>query len=135
MPTENRSSNTEMVSVPREPTAEMLAAAKKSGVIDPRVSGYCYALMVAAAPTHQGEPVAWYRESGGSKFLGFNPSHPDCQPLYPRPVQSEPVAWFTEHHLTDKSATTWDSTVADRWRAKGWPVGELFARAALERKP
>ena len=52
------------------------------------------------------------------------------------PVErDEPVAWFTEDHLTDKSATTWDSTVADRWRAKGWPVGELFARAALERKP
>lgn len=47
----------------------------------------------------------------------------------------EPVAWFTEDHLTDKSATTWDSTVAERWRAKGWPVGELFANAALERKP
>lgn len=50
MPTENRSSNTEMVSVPRAPTPEMLAAAKKSGVIDPRVSGYCYELMLAAAP-------------------------------------------------------------------------------------
>lgn len=33
-------SNAEFVMVPREPTAEMLAAAKKSGVIDPRVSGY-----------------------------------------------------------------------------------------------
>lgn len=50
MPTENRSSNTKMVSVPRVPTPEMLAAAKKSGVIDPRVSGYCYELMLAAAP-------------------------------------------------------------------------------------
>ncbi|MDH0300659.1 MULTISPECIES: hypothetical protein [unclassified Pseudomonas] len=51
------------------------------------------------------------------------------------PVErDEPVAWFTDDHMTDKSATTWDSTVAERWRTKGWPVGELFARAALERK-
>lgn len=47
----------------------------------------------------------------------------------------EPVAWFTEDHLTDKSATTWDSSVAELWRAKGWPIGELFGRAALEVKP
>lgn len=43
--------------------------------------------------------------------------------------QGEPVAWFTDDHLTDKSATTWDSEVAERWRTKGWPVGELFGRA------
>lgn len=48
--------------------------------------------------------------------------------------RDEPVAWFTDDHLTDKSATTWDRTVADRWRAKGWPVGELFDRSALGRK-
>ncbi|WP_343499205.1 hypothetical protein [Achromobacter denitrificans] len=39
----------------------------------------------------------------------------------------EPVAWFTDDHLTDKSATTWDRTVAERWRAKGWPVQSLYA--------
>lgn len=37
----------------------------------------------------------------------------------------EPVAWFTDDHLSDKSATTWDRSVADRWRAKGWTVGAL----------
>lgn len=41
----------------------------------------------------------------------------------------EPVAWFTDDHLTDKSATTWDSTVAERWREKGWPVSQLYAHA------
>lgn len=39
--------------------------------------------------------------------------------------EAQPVAWFTDDHLTDKSATTWDRTVADRWRAKGWPVRPL----------
>lgn len=43
--------------------------------------------------------------------------------------QGEPVAWFTEDHLTDKSATTWDSMVAERWRAKGWPVSQLYTHA------
>lgn len=43
--------------------------------------------------------------------------------------QSQPVAWFTDDHLTDKSATTWDSEVAERWRAKGWPVSQLYTHA------
>ena len=41
------------------------------------------------------------------------------------PVQ-EPFGWYTEDHLTDKSATTYDKSVADRWRAKGWPVHPLY---------
>ena len=89
MPTENRSSNTEMVSVPREPTAEMLAAAKKSGVIDPRVSGYCYALMVAAAPTHQGEPVAYLCKAEGAKWLQYGRKVGD--PWKPGEVQVTPL--------------------------------------------
>ncbi len=43
--------------------------------------------------------------------------------------QGEPVAWFTEDHLTDKSATTWDGAVAGQWRAKGWPVSQLYTHA------
>jgi hypothetical protein len=38
-----------------------------------------------------------------------------------------PVAWFTEDHLTDKSATTYSHVVAVRWEVKGWPVSELYA--------
>lgn len=40
--------------------------------------------------------------------------------------QSEPVAWYTEDYKEDKSATTWDKSIADRWKEKGWPVNELF---------
>ena len=36
------------------------------------------------------------------------------------------VAWHTEDHLTDKSATTYIREVADRWLAKGWPVKEML---------
>ena len=39
----------------------------------------------------------------------------------------EAVAWFTDDHLTDKSATTFDPVVAERWRNKGWPVTNLYA--------
>ncbi|RRU90009.1 hypothetical protein EGJ24_01155 [Stenotrophomonas maltophilia] len=42
----------------------------------------------------------------------------------------EPIGWFTDDHLTDRSATTYDRTVADRWRAKGWPVSPLYAAPA-----
>ena len=38
----------------------------------------------------------------------------------------EAVGWHTEDHLTDKSATTYSKEVADRWRAKGWPVTPLY---------
>lgn len=38
----------------------------------------------------------------------------------------EAVAWHTEDHLTEKSATTYDREVAERWRAKGWPVTPLY---------
>ena len=38
----------------------------------------------------------------------------------------EAVAWYSEDHLTDKSATTYDSETAERWRAKGWPVTTLY---------
>lgn len=43
--------------------------------------------------------------------------------------QGEPAAWFTDDHLTDKSATTWDRDTAERWRAKGWPVSQLYTHA------
>ncbi|WP_227734668.1 hypothetical protein [Yersinia proxima] len=40
-----------------------------------------------------------------------------------------PVAWNTEDHGTDKSATTYDPGVAERWKYKGWTVTELFTAA------
>ena len=43
---------------------------------------------------------------------------------------AEPVAWHTEDHLTDKSATTYDPEIAKRWRAKGWPVTPLYTHPA-----
>lgn len=37
-----------------------------------------------------------------------------------------PIGWYTEDYRTDKSATTYDAIVAERWRSKGWPVWPLF---------
>lgn len=93
----------EFVMVPREPTPEMLAAAKKSGVIDPRVSGYCYELMVAAAPKHQGEPVALparkkttagLLSDSNTYNLGWNACLDEIAklgPLYTNPVPTDPA--------------------------------------------
>lgn len=39
---------------------------------------------------------------------------------------AEPVGWFTEDHLTDSSATTYSREVAERWKAKGWPVTPIY---------
>ncbi|MFT2133170.1 hypothetical protein [Stenotrophomonas maltophilia] len=47
--------------------------------------------------------------------------------LSSRQPVGEPIGWYTEDHLTDRSATTYDRAVADRWRAKGWPVSPLYA--------
>lgn len=37
----------------------------------------------------------------------------------------EAVAWYTDDHLSDRSATTWDPETAARWEAKGWKVWML----------
>lgn len=38
----------------------------------------------------------------------------------------EPVAWFIDDNVCDKSATTYDPKVAQRWKEKGWPVTALY---------
>ena len=40
--------------------------------------------------------------------------------------EAVPIGWFTDDHLTDRSATTYDKTVADRWVAKGWPITPIY---------
>lgn len=45
-------------------------------------------------------------------------------------AEGEAFGWFTEDHDTDKSATTYDPVVADRWREKGWPVWPLYTHPA-----
>jgi len=59
------------------------------------------------------------------------------QQAEPAPAQAEqqPFGWVTEDYLTDKSATTYDQVVADRWRAKGWPVREIYAAPIAQTAP
>jgi len=38
----------------------------------------------------------------------------------------KPVAWHTEDHTDDCSATTYDESVAIRWDMKGWPVTPMY---------
>jgi hypothetical protein len=40
--------------------------------------------------------------------------------------EPEPVAWFTEDHREDKSATTYSKKMSERWKEKGWPVTPLY---------
>ena len=41
-------------------------------------------------------------------------------------ARREPIAWYTEDYLTDRSATTYDLATMERWKAKGWPVSPLY---------
>lgn len=38
----------------------------------------------------------------------------------------EAVAWYTDDHLEDRSATTYSKAMADRWVAKGWRITPLY---------
>lgn len=38
----------------------------------------------------------------------------------------KPVAWHTEDHTDDFSATTYDEGLAEHWKKKGWPVTPMF---------
>ena len=49
--------------------------------------------------------------------------------------RQEPIGWFTEDHLTDRSATTYDAATASRWAEKGWPVGCLYAGPGAQQRP
>jgi len=62
--------------------------------------------------------------------------HPDAQAAWDAwqaalsHAEGEAFGWFTEDHDADKSATTYDPVVADRWRGKGWPVWPLYTHPA-----
>lgn len=42
------------------------------------------------------------------------------------------LAWNTEDHVTDKSATTYDAETAKRWAEKGWPVAALYSQERVD---
>ncbi|WP_137188657.1 hypothetical protein AB1N69_10585 [Pseudomonas asiatica] len=102
MPTENRSSNTEMVSVPREWLNSVALLQMPLDQLQEQAVEFLCEPCDEPAEQHQGEPVAWYRESGGSKFLGFNPSHPDCQPIYTHADPGEVERLRAELSLRDR---------------------------------
>ena len=39
----------------------------------------------------------------------------------------KPVAWITNNYEQDRSATTFDVEMANRWRNKGWRIAPLYA--------
>ena len=63
-----------------------------------------------------------------SDYLGWQVNIPITKMLRARLAQpeTEPVAWFTEDHREDKSATTYSKKMSERWKEKGWPVTPLY---------
>lgn len=41
-------------------------------------------------------------------------------------VERQPIGWFTDDYLTDKSSTTYDEHTSNRWKDKGWTVQPLY---------
>ena len=48
--------------------------------------------------------------------------------------EGEPVAWHTEDHLTDRSATTYNKNMMHEWLYKGWSVTPLYTHPPAPRK-
>lgn len=91
-------------------------------------------------PAVQGELVGWVWQSYNQTNFTSGSHHKEVleadgvklTPVYtssqPTPAaKGEPVGWYTEDHLHDKSATTYSAEVAQRWRDKGWPVWPLYS--------
>lgn len=105
MPTENRSSNTEMVSVPRDKLQAWQERFSKAQIF--RESSEVQALLAQPIEHHQGEPVALPERKSepteesdvfaDAENSGFNACLDEIAkmgPLYSRPVQGKPVAWI-----------------------------------------
>lgn len=132
--------------VPKMPTEEMIDAAREKAIswsdgFPDHEDGYRAMLDAAPTPAAQSagqEPIYQARVYGGwddvsrSEFEQIEANERPKRIVYAAPVNaSELVAWFTDDHLTDKSATTWDRSTAERWRAKGWPVHGLCLAAPV----
>jgi hypothetical protein len=95
------------------------------------------ALARLAALSQQAEPTDTFTavDMATAAAQGFRDGQAAVEQA-PAEDEHQPVGWHTDDHLTDKSATTYDREVADRWRGKGWPVYELYARPAqAEQQP
>ena len=42
--------------------------------------------------------------------------------------EAEPVAWHTDDHLTDRTATTYRKEMMQAWQYKGWPITPLYTK-------
>lgn len=93
----------EFVMVPRVPTDEMIVAfaeawySKRHCIDDPDMLD-AYAAMLAVAPEHQGEPVAYLCKAEGAKWLQYGrkvgdpwkPGEVQATPLYTHPAPADP---------------------------------------------
>ena len=70
---------------------------------------------------NEGDPI------GGDPAGGYANDNARLRAELAALKEQEPIGWYTEDHLDDKSATTYSWTVAERWVEKGWPVSPLYA--------
>jgi hypothetical protein len=61
-----------------------------------------------------------------SQIASRDALHDTLRTAIAQAAKQEPVAWFTEDHREDKSATTYSKKMAERWKEKGWPVTPLY---------
>ncbi|NNJ16407.1 hypothetical protein CSV86_014860 [Pseudomonas putida CSV86] len=125
MPTENRSS-TEMVSVPREPTEEMIVAfaevwySKRQTIDDPdMVDAYKAMLAVAPAEQLQGEPVAWLIDWPEEPELGHYFSDESNPVARSRPLYTHPAPAVQEGELVGVVRESADRGYQVRWTQDG----------------
>lgn len=153
MPTENRSSNTELQQIEaagaamtqirtmlgREQRPDQVAAALEacdwSGTPIGNKAIILSAIRALRAPQHQGEPVAlperkevveeWATPGGPYRAEGWNACRDEIAklgPLYPRPVQGEPVAWTWQGALDELKEYCPDGVRVFPHKAPGRPI-------------
>jgi hypothetical protein len=94
------------------------AADVRDGYFDAPAAIKAWADRLAALQAQQPRK---YRGVGELERSGYIPAGSADEREAQQPG-AQAVAWHTDDHLTDKSATTYDPVIAERWRAKGWPV-------------
>ncbi|MCZ9636832.1 hypothetical protein [Pseudomonas putida] len=144
MPTENRSSNTEMVSVPRQQLQAWQERFSKSQMF--QQSTEIQAALAQQSPQPQAEPVALPERQPitahgltalDSEAEGWNACLDEIAklgPLYTRPApvgEQEPFAWFVESpqecEYVEGVARTQED--ANKYAAAGWSITPMFRRA------
>lgn len=116
MPTENRSSNTEMVSVPRELTDDICHGLR---ITQERAREELRALLAKPAEQRQDEPIyqVMYRGDGGGGWCDVekdsydmkvpHPKHWETRIVYTRPAEQPPTSTTSDKYKAELYDEVW----------------------------